>query len=261
MRSQTLDRPIEQAVTWVDGKSNFVVKAGCWKISEAALMLMECDSWAQRTLFRTFEFDCSGSNKIWPATSWIGLVQFGGLIEIILAEEAGEMGEIVRKANTGVKKHGKRTTVLSKIDSDKEEGEDYPDLPVPGQRVDRAEAWEWVEDGVGGKEVLLVISDIPKASSPSVLTRERRCRIPKTSPKWEQKTNLRAIRLTVRTSVWTCRRHHLKDTVFRTLKRPIRRDRMPSLLAKESKKPSLWRTGEWRPMISSKPLGGESGTD
>ena len=46
------DRPIEQAVTWADVKSNIVAEglaaqatSSSWKIYEAALMLVECDSW------------------------------------------------------------------------------------------------------------------------------------------------------------------------------------------------------------------------
>ena len=71
---------------------------------------------------------------------WYNLV--GRLIEFILALEVGEMGEIVRNANTGVKKHGTRATVLSKAASFSEEGQDYQDLPVPGQGVDRTDAWK-----------------------------------------------------------------------------------------------------------------------
>ena len=55
-------------------------------------MLMECDSWAQRVFFRTFEFGNRCSK------------QFG----LVLV-----MGEIVRKANTVGDKHGISATVLS----------------------------------------------------------------------------------------------------------------------------------------------------
>ena len=48
------DHSIEQAVTWADVKSNIAAKevaalatAGSWKIYEAALVLLECDSKAQ----------------------------------------------------------------------------------------------------------------------------------------------------------------------------------------------------------------------
>ena len=44
-------------------------------------------------------------------------------------------------AGIGVKKHGIRATVLNKIASH-EGGEDYPDLPIPDQEVDRAKARE-----------------------------------------------------------------------------------------------------------------------
>ena len=45
-----------------------------------------------------------------------------------------------------------------------------------------------------------------------------------------------------------CRRHHLKDHAFRTLKRPTHRDRPALLPAREIKKTSLWMTQERRPM-------------
>ena len=66
---------------------------------------------------------------IWLAVDGIGLVQFGGSTP---ADEAREMAEI-RKADTGVKKHGIKTTVLSNIASCMEGGEDYRDFPVPGR--------------------------------------------------------------------------------------------------------------------------------
>ena len=53
------------------------------------------------------------------------------LIEIILADETMRMGEIVRKAHTGVGGHGMRMTISIKIATSEEEGSDYPDLPVP----------------------------------------------------------------------------------------------------------------------------------
>ena len=63
---------MEQAVIWADVKSNIVVKEalatfGSWEIHEAGLILMECDSRAQRTFFRTFEVDSCGSKQIFPA--------------------------------------------------------------------------------------------------------------------------------------------------------------------------------------------------
>ena len=87
----------------------------------------------------------------------------GRLIEIILAEDVREMSEIVRDANFGCKKHGTRATVLSNIVSCKEKCEDYPDLPVPGQRIDRAQASdEWVEEGADRPEVICVMSVLHK---------------------------------------------------------------------------------------------------
>ena len=45
---------------------------------------------------------------------------------------------------------------LSKVNAD-------PDLPVPGQRGDRAESWQdWVEDGADRKELISGMGDISK---------------------------------------------------------------------------------------------------
>ena len=83
---------------------------------------MECDKGAQRSLFRTFEFDSFGSKQF-----GILLMESDGydLMSRILhatpADEIKGMGEIVKKANTGVRRHGMRATVLSKMGSAKEE--------------------------------------------------------------------------------------------------------------------------------------------
>ena len=53
--------------------------------------------------------------------------------------------KIVRKANTGVRRHGVSATVLSKMGSAKEEGIHVPGVMMRGQRVDGKEVWEvWV---------------------------------------------------------------------------------------------------------------------
>ena len=68
---------------------------------------------------------------VWPAlmeSDWYDLL--GRLIEIMPADVRRRMGDIVRKANTGVRRNGVRTTVLIKIAFGKEEGSGYPDLPV-----------------------------------------------------------------------------------------------------------------------------------
>ena len=52
------DRSISQDVSWADAKANIVVKqvaspvtSDPWEMCEASLMLMECDSDAQRLFF------------------------------------------------------------------------------------------------------------------------------------------------------------------------------------------------------------------
>ena len=51
------------------------------------------------------------------------------------------MDDMDMDADIGVKRHGIRATVLNKMAS-YEEGEDYPDLPIPDQEVDRAKGRE-----------------------------------------------------------------------------------------------------------------------
>ena len=133
-------RPIEQAVTWADVTSNILVKKVAARappsvrmIYEAgaafslagtalrlspleggafllgpfgmvALMLMECDSGAQRTFFCTFGFDRRSSKQFGRPlmeSDWNKLV--GRLIETIPPDGVREIGERVREANTGVK--------------------------------------------------------------------------------------------------------------------------------------------------------------
>ena len=112
---------------------------------------------AQRSFFRTFEFYSRGSKQFGPPpmeSDWYNLA--GRLIEIILAEDVLRRCEKnVRKANTGFKKHGIRATVLSRIASCEEEGDDYPNKSVSGPRVDRAKAWEeWIGDSADTKELI-----------------------------------------------------------------------------------------------------------
>ena len=68
---------------WADVKANIVVKGVAapatndhWEMFEASLVLMECDSGAQRSLFRTFEFYSCGSKQFGPAFRGLGLVPF-----------------------------------------------------------------------------------------------------------------------------------------------------------------------------------------
>ena len=99
-----------------DVQSNIMVQevavhatSSSWKTCGAALMLRECDSRAQRAFFCTFEFDSRGSKQFGPPlmeSNWYTLV--GRPIEILPADEVREMCEIVRKADTGVKKDGSR---------------------------------------------------------------------------------------------------------------------------------------------------------
>ena len=75
-------------------------------------MLMECDSGAQCSFFRTFEFYSSASKQFDPPlmeSDWYALVSRH--LEIVLADEIQGTGEIVRKAKNGVRRHGMRSTV------------------------------------------------------------------------------------------------------------------------------------------------------
>ena len=72
-----------------------------------------------------------------------GYILVGRLIEICLVEEMTEMGEIHKKDDTGVETHGVSATVLSKIAFFLERKVKITrDLPVPGQHINRTEAWE-----------------------------------------------------------------------------------------------------------------------
>ena len=111
------DRPIGQAVKVGrrQGQVAALTTNDSWKIHEASLMLMECDSGAPPcSFFRTFEFDGSGSQQFVPLlmeSDCYKLVR--RLIEIIPANEIRRMGEIVRQANTGVRRHGTRASLDS----------------------------------------------------------------------------------------------------------------------------------------------------
>ena len=103
------DRPIGQAVKVGrrQGQVAALTTNDSWKKNEASLMLMECDSGAPRSFFRTFEFDSSGSQQFGPLLMESDCYKMvRRLIEIVPANEKRRMGELVRQANTGVRGHG-----------------------------------------------------------------------------------------------------------------------------------------------------------
>ena len=60
-------------MTWADVKAHIVVKPVASPIAsdplemhETSLLLMECDNGAQRSFFRTFEFDMFGDKQFGP---------------------------------------------------------------------------------------------------------------------------------------------------------------------------------------------------
>ena len=116
-------------MTWADVKAHIVVKPVASPIAsdplemhETSLMLMECDNGAQRSFFRTFEFDRFGDKQFGPPlvkSDSFDLIS--RISEAVPASEIQGMGDIVRKASTGVRRHGMRATVLSKMGSAKEE--------------------------------------------------------------------------------------------------------------------------------------------
>ena len=130
---------------------------------------MEC------TFFRSFECKSCGSKQFDPP--WMesdGFDWVSHLIDTVLAEEIRRMGEIVRKASTGVRGHGRRATVLSKIASAKEEGSDYPGTMVPGQRVDSKEAWDVWDEEEADREGFLQVTN--RSSQRTVVESLRRWR-------------------------------------------------------------------------------------
>ena len=93
------DRPTRQAVNGAE-KAIVVVKQVApppvtsvpWEIYDASLMRMECDSGAQRSFFRTVEFDSGGSKQFGPLV--VGSNQYGlvsRLLESIPADEIKDM--------------------------------------------------------------------------------------------------------------------------------------------------------------------------
>ena len=83
-----------------------------WELYESALMLVEYDSGAQRLFFRTSEFDGCGSKQFGPPlkeSDWFDMVS--RFIEISVADEIRGLGEILRKADSGVGRHGMMATV------------------------------------------------------------------------------------------------------------------------------------------------------
>ena len=54
------------------------------------------------------------------------------LLGAVAVGKIKEVGEIVRKANTGVRRHGVRATVFSNLASAKEEGRNVPGVMMLG---------------------------------------------------------------------------------------------------------------------------------
>ena len=94
-------------MTWTDVKANIVVKnvasavtSDPWDIHETSLVLMDCDSAAQRSFFHTFELDSFGSKQYDPplmASDWC--VLNSRILDAISVDEINGVGEIVKKAN------------------------------------------------------------------------------------------------------------------------------------------------------------------
>ena len=90
-------------------------------------------------------------------SDWYDLVS--RFFEATPAHEMKRMGEMVEKANTGVRRHGIDATVLSKIGSVKEEGSDAPGVKLLGPRADRKETWEaWVVEQANRERIVGVIN-------------------------------------------------------------------------------------------------------
>ena len=173
---------------------------------------------------------------------WYNLV--GRLIEILLADEVREMVDVVRKANAGVKKQGIRPTLLRRIAFYMEERNDYPNLPVPGQRVDSAEGCEeWVENGSDRKGVISVMNGWSESILAKCIgTREEEQYTDSSEVEEEKKPTgdtddssdapLRRVDVVVEEV----------PPPPRMLKRPTRLDRLALWPVKGNKTTSLWRT-------------------
>ena len=104
-------------------------------------MLTECDRGAQRSFFRTFEFDSFGSKQFGPPLVKSDSFDLKSrILEAVPASEIQGMGDIVKKASTGVRRqwhegHSSEQDGLSKG------GSDVPGVMVPGQRLTGRKAW------------------------------------------------------------------------------------------------------------------------
>ena len=137
----------------IDVKANIVVTEAAapvtyasWEMYQAALMLRECDSGARRSFSSAPSNSTAAvaSNLVRPGWNLTGAIRWVHSSKSYVDEKRG-MGDIVRKANTGFRRHRIMAIVLITIAYGWEEGGGYPDLPIPGIRVGREE--KWVEDG------------------------------------------------------------------------------------------------------------------
>ena len=93
-------------MSWADVNANIVVKpvtspiaSDPWEINETSLILMEGDRGAQRSFFRTTEFDSFGEKQCGPPrieSDWYDLMS--RILDATQADEKKGMGKIVGKA-------------------------------------------------------------------------------------------------------------------------------------------------------------------
>ena len=79
-------------------------------------------------------------------SDWYNLVS--RVLEAMFADERKGTGEVARKANADVRRHGMRGTVLSKIASATEERSDVPGVMMSGQREEIIKATNRASQGI-----------------------------------------------------------------------------------------------------------------
>ena len=158
-------------------------------------------------------------------SDWQDLVS--RLVELVLADERRRMGSSQR----GIYWRHEAWHKGLGLDKKVSEGSGYEDLPVPGTRVGRKEAWEeWVEDGDAQRTATQSHErSVSKHSRQQFEHMEWRTGVSgpgsqkkEASPR-ETRTTARMLGWKMRRKRWEkARRHYLRDNVCRMLQTPIR---------------------------------------
>ena len=118
-----------------------------WKLHVTALMPTTRRAGAQRPSVKLNGFDSANPAQCGPpsmSVDWHELA--ASLLDKLSVEEPSEMGEIVQEADTCVKRHGIRATILCKIASCQGHGIEFPGMRNPVERIYRKLARaDWIQ--------------------------------------------------------------------------------------------------------------------